>query len=65
MTDTQVAAAAMTDTDADAYIGVYPGWLRKNRNAPWAPPYMRYGVRTIRYRRVDLDAWMDEQRVSA
>ena len=58
-------AAAMTDTQAAQYIGVHVGWLRKNRNADFTPPYMRYGARTIRYRRTDLDAWMNAQMVSA
>lgn len=61
---TITAPAAMPDTHAAEYIGVHPGWLRKNRNADFAPPYLRYGAKTIRYHRADLDSWMDAQRVT-
>ena len=58
-------AAAMTDTQAAEYIGVHVGWLRKNRNADFTPPFLRYGARTVRYLRDDLDAWLRQQRVAA
>lgn len=58
-------SAAMPDTEAAEYIGVHVGWLRKNRNADFTPPFMRYGARTIRYLRTDLDEWLDAQRVAA
>lgn len=57
--------AAMADTDAAEYIGVHVGWLRKNRNADFTPPFLRYGARTVRYLRDDLDNWLRQQRVAA
>jgi hypothetical protein len=56
--------ALLTDIEAAVYIGLSAAFLRKGRccgvlgNATPPPPYLRLG-RAIRYRRSDLDRWLD------
>ena len=55
---------AFNEIEASIYIGMSRSFLRQGRSngdrpgrTP-APPYVRIG-RTIRYRRQDLDAWLE------
>ena len=63
MTQIVTPAAEFSNGEAAAYIGVTPGtlevWRCRNR---YRIPYLRIG-RHIRYRRADLDKWLDSRRV--
>src|SRR5437016_1666570 len=60
------AGDILKDPDAAHYIGMSESWLRQTRMAGRTDgtPYHRIGTRAIRYRRRDLDLWL-EQRCSA
>lgn len=59
---------AMTTEQASQYTGFSESFLRQSRcygNRPGrtpGPPYFKVG-RAVRYRRSDLDAWLDAHRV--
>ncbi len=63
MTQTVTPAAEFSNSEAAAYLGVTAGtleiWRCTNRQTI---PYLRIG-RHIRYRRADLDKWLDSRRV--
>lgn len=68
MFDEMIAKAespVLNEHGAADYIGVSVQWLRNNRRAPFAPPVMKYGPKTIRYHRDDLNRWLEAQRVAA
>jgi len=46
---------------AAKYIGVSEATLRLWRSHGEGPPYFRAGEKLIRYRRVDLDAWIESR----
>lgn len=52
-----------TSSEAAFYIGLTESYLRQQRSQgnPDQPPYLRIG-RTIRYRRSDLDDWLEAHR---
>jgi hypothetical protein len=61
--------AMLTESEASDYIGGIPvGTLRqwryldKSRPKPVGPPYVKLG-RHVRYRRSDLDAWLEAHTV--
>ena len=61
---------AFNEVEASIYIGMSRSFLRQGRSdgdrpgrTP-SPPYVRIG-RTIRYRRVDLDKWLESLVVEA
>lgn len=63
-----VTAAALSEKEAAAYIGMSVPYLRCDRvnghregRTP-GPPFVKIG-RTVRYLKVDLDAWLDSHRV--
>lgn len=62
MTDTTITPAVLTDVQAAEYLGITPYWLRNNRRAPAAPPFVKIGGR-VRYRVESLDAWLEQQEV--
>jgi len=49
--------------EAAEYLGVGLIALRDWRYRRIGPPYIRLGHRTVRYRKSDLDAWLERQRV--
>ena len=58
----------LSSKEAAAYLGISDSSLRQARakgntfsgKTP-APPYIRLGEASIKYRRTDLDAWIDNQ----
>jgi predicted DNA-binding transcriptional regulator AlpA len=48
-----------TETNAARYVGVSPAALRFWRAKGRGPLFFRAGDRLIRYRRADLDAWIE------
>lgn len=60
------AGDILRDADAALYVGMSESWLRQTRmiGRTDGPPFVRVGTRSIRYRRSDLDRWL-EQRCSA
>jgi predicted DNA-binding transcriptional regulator AlpA len=61
--------AALTEAQAATYLNVSPQFLRLNRhygNRPGhaeGPPFIRLGGgRSIRYLKIDLDAWLNAHR---
>ena len=53
----------LNEYEAAEHIGVSVTWLRNNRRAAFAPPFVKYGTKTIRYRRETLDDWVRAQEV--
>jgi hypothetical protein len=47
----------MTTAEAGRHIGVSPGYLTNLRCWGTGPDWRRVGARSVRYARVDLDAW--------
>lgn len=56
--------SALTPRQASRYIGVSEAALRLWRPDGKGPRYFKAGVKLIRYRKADLDAWI-EARLSA
>ncbi len=50
---------AMTPQEAAKYIGVSEATLRLWRSRGEGPRYFRAGEKLVRYRRSDLDAWIE------
>lgn len=51
-------------SEAASYLGLSKSYLAKLRmdaNPIAGPRYLRVGLRMIRYRRADLDAWMSNR----
>jgi len=44
------------------YKGLTAAWLRRKRLDHRGPPFLRIG-RMIRYRRSDLETWLNERRI--
>lgn len=55
---------ALNERRASRYLGVSEGVLRLWRSQGKGPRHFKAGEKLIRYRRVDLDAWI-EARLSA
>jgi predicted DNA-binding transcriptional regulator AlpA len=55
---------ALTPKHAARYLGISEASLRLWRYRGEGPRYFRAGPKLVRYRRVDLDQWI-EQRLSA
>ena len=60
-------AEQLLDTvQAADYLGLKPGTLETWRwDARRGPAFIRLSKRAVRYRRSDLDAWLDAQTVNA
>ena len=57
-----VDASALLDTDAAAAVlGIRPQTAAAWRTTGRGPRFIRVSARRIRYRRADLDAWLDAQ----
>lgn len=52
---------ALTPKEASRYLGISEAALRLWRGAGAGPAYFRAGERLIRYRRADLDAWIERR----
>ena len=50
---------ALTEREAARYVGVSPAALRLWRSEGRGPRFFRAGEKLIRYRRVDLDFWIE------
>lgn len=65
--DDLVLAAAGDDEDllntaqTAKLLGVSAQWLESGRSRGWGPPFIRIGLRNIRYRRDSLRAWLKER----
>ena len=55
------SAGMMTPRDAAAYLGVEASTLKARRSKGTGPKYYRYSSRCIRYKRADLDDWIEAQ----
>ena len=51
--------ALMKTEDAAAYLGLSQSLLHKLRLTGGGPAFVRLAGRSIRYRRADLDAWVN------
>tara|TARA_R100000808_G_scaffold17177_2_gene38155 strand:- start:177 stop:389 length:213 start_codon:yes stop_codon:yes gene_type:complete len=54
----------MASRDAASYLGVTHNTLKTWRRTGEGPVFYRYSSRCIRYRRADLDAWIESQSAS-
>jgi len=52
---------ALTPREAAKYVGVSEAVLRLWRSRGEGPLYFRAGEKLIRYRRADLDAWIESR----
>jgi hypothetical protein len=55
----------LTSPEAARYIGMSDAWLRQSRMrgaTKDAPPYFKIS-KAVRYRRADLDVWLERHRV--
>ena len=52
----------LTREEAADYLGLNVRWFKRAQEMGWAPPYHKFG-RLVRYDRLELDAWAEEQRV--
>lgn len=50
---------ALNERQAAKYVGVNPGTLRLWRAESKGPRYFRAGEKLVRYRRADLDSWIE------
>jgi hypothetical protein len=50
----------LTDNEFAGVIQRPPWWVKKQRNRGWGPAYIRIG-RSIRYRREDVEKWLESQ----
>ena len=57
-----MAESLMTSPEVDEYVKGGRGWANKRRHAGDGPPYIRISRFGIRYRREDVDRWLDERR---
>ena len=61
---TSINKRAFTEVEAAEYIGMSQSFLRQSRmdgkreNRTPAPPFIKIG-RSVRYRLIDLDNWLD------
>jgi predicted DNA-binding transcriptional regulator AlpA len=53
----------LRDPDAARYVGMSESWLRQTRmlGRTDGPPFIRIGTRAVRYRRRDLDRWLERR----
>ncbi|WP_164658141.1 AlpA family transcriptional regulator [Tropicibacter sp. Alg240-R139] len=54
----------LTAGEAAEYLGLSESYLAKLRMGTGlqvGPSYLKVGLRAVRYRRADLDAWMDSK----
>jgi len=58
--DDHGSGGLMTEKEASRYICMSTSWLRNGRcqGRPNQPPYLKVG-NSVRYRRCDLDAWIE------
>lgn len=49
----------MPTDEAASYLGVHVQTLKRWRGSDYGPKYLRIG-KLIRYKEVDLDAWVEE-----
>ena len=52
---------AMTPQQVARYIGVSDAALRLWRSRGEGPPFFKAGPRLVRYRRTDIDAWIESR----
>ncbi len=52
---------ALSEREAARYVGVSPSVFRLWRAEGSGPVYFRAGSKLIRYRRVDLDTWIESR----
>jgi predicted DNA-binding transcriptional regulator AlpA len=54
----------MSGQDVAVFLGMTEGSVRNWRQEKKGPPYFRFGNGIIRYRRSEVEAWLDAQRVT-
>ncbi len=52
---------ALDTAQASAYTGLSAAFLEKLRCIGGGPKFIKYGRRAVRYRKADVDAWMNER----
>jgi len=53
----------LTPAEAADYLNVSLTWLQEKRAAGNGPPAIKIGHRTVRYRRCELEAWLERRRL--
>lgn len=54
-------ASLLTTTEAARYIGMSKAFLERDRWAGARIPFVRVGSRAVRYRRADLEAYLESR----
>jgi len=55
----------LTTAQAAAVVGLRKNTLEKFRCFGGGPPYVKIGKKSVRYRRMDLESWLETQLVSS
>jgi predicted DNA-binding transcriptional regulator AlpA len=63
--DLNLPDVAYTTTEASAYTGLALKTLEGYRTRGGGPLFVRYGRKAVRYRRSDLDNWMNERTLAS
>jgi hypothetical protein len=63
--DRSGSSEMMTTEEAARYLGLRPRTLEKHRVYGDFVPFVRYSNRFVRYRRCDLDAFIERHRASS
>lgn len=57
----KLEGALLTTKEAADFLGVTPRFLENRRCIGGGPQYVRISRRVVRYRRADLDRWIQEK----
>lgn len=57
---TSKASRLMDTSEAADYLGFSVPTLKRWRGQDYGPPFIRRGQRQIRYRKEDLDQWLED-----
>lgn len=64
MSDAPVKKRGFTPAEVQEIYGLSTDLLRRLRHEGGGPPFSRIGYRTVIYRLDDIEAWLEENRVT-
>ena len=60
-TATLPAAEYLSAQDVSAYTGLSVDFWNRLRSQGGGPPYSKISAKAVRYRKADIDAWMEQR----